>query len=107
VLGAKLIGKTGPVKRIREEDEASEVRLDRGHARDPASKRLTAAYHLMSPTRSLDEDGDRSLGAAAGQVDSHRIDAARLESDDVGLHRRGVAGRAVAEYHFHKTVLLS
>src|SRR5256885_13557782 len=57
VLGAELIGIAGAMERIREEDEAAEVRLDGRHARDASSKRLTTTHYVVATTRGLDEDG--------------------------------------------------
>jgi hypothetical protein len=86
---------------IREEDEATEVRLYRSHARDASAERLPASDHVVTASRGFDEDRDRALSASARQVDSDRFDAATLEADHVRLHRGRVARCAVTEDYTH------
>src|ERR1700736_1560430 len=45
VLGAQLVGEARSMQRIREEHEATEVRFDRGHARDASAERLPSTDH--------------------------------------------------------------
>jgi hypothetical protein len=56
---------------------------------------LSAADDLMSSTRRLDEDRDRSLRTSAWKIDCDGIDSTLFETDDVGLHRRRIAGRTM------------
>jgi hypothetical protein len=83
------------VKRIRKEDEAGEVRLDRSHACHPASVRLATSDYIT--TRLRDEDLDSALRIALRQVDGQRIDASALETDHVRLHRCSGARGSVTE----------
>src|SRR2546422_5449957 len=48
VLCAELVGETGAMQWIREEDQAAEVRLDRRHARDSTAERLAASDHIVA-----------------------------------------------------------
>ena len=48
VVGSQLVGESRPVQRIGKEDEAGEVRLDRGHAGHPASVGLAATDHVAT-----------------------------------------------------------
>ena len=64
---------------IREEDEATEVRLCRSHARDASAERLPASDHVVTVSRGFDEDRNRALSGSARQVDSDRVDAAALK----------------------------
>src|SRR2546423_10367509 len=93
VSGSKLVWESGPVQRIRKEDETGEVHLDRGHACHPASVGLAATDDIT--TRLLDEDLHRTLRVALRQVDGQRVDASALETDHVRLHRRSVARRSM------------
>src|SRR5207245_7017571 len=65
VFGAELVGESRTVERIGEEDEAAEVRLDGGHARDATTERLASADHVVTAARGLDEYGHGSLSATA------------------------------------------
>jgi hypothetical protein len=89
------------MQRVREENEAAEVRLDRSHARDPSTKRLTTTDDLMTSTRCLDEDGDRALRSSARKIHREGIDSASLEADYVGLHRRRIARCSMTEDDSH------
>src|SRR5260370_37658248 len=51
---AELVRESRPVQRIGKEDEAGEVRLDRGHACHPASVRLATTDYVQ--TRMLHKD---------------------------------------------------
>jgi len=101
VLRAELVGEAGTVQRIREKDKTTEVRLDRGHARDPAPKGLATPDDLMSATRRLDKDRHRFLRACARKIDRDGIDSASFETDDVGFHRRSIARCAMTEDDSH------
>ena len=101
--GAQLVGESGPVQRIGKEDEAGEVRLDRGHACHPASVRLAATDYIT--TRVLHEDLDRTLRIALRQVDGQRVDAPALETGDVRLHRCSGARRSVTEDDSHDSLV--
>src|SRR5216684_6675799 len=81
VLGAQLVGEAWSMQWIREEDEATEVRLDGGHAGNATTEGLPASDHVVTASGGFDEDRDRALSASARQVDSDRVDAATLEAD--------------------------
>jgi hypothetical protein len=102
VLGAQLVREARTVQRIREEDEATEVRFDGGHAGNATTEGLSASDHIVTTTRGFDEDWDRAVSTSARQVDSDRVDAATLEADHVRLHRCRVARCAVTEDYTHQ-----
>src|SRR5712691_9333738 len=47
VLCTELVGEAGTMQWIREEDQAAELRFDRGHARDTPAERLAASDHIV------------------------------------------------------------
>jgi len=104
VSGTELVGVARSMQRIREKDQPAEVRLDGGNARNAPAERLPASNNFVTAASSLDEDWDRALGLSLGQIDRNRMDAASLEADDVGLHRRSGARRAVTEDDSHQMV---
>jgi hypothetical protein len=62
---------------------------------------LSAADDLLSSTRCLDEDRDRSLRTSARKIHCDGVEPALFETDDIGLHRRRVAGRSMTEDDSH------
>ena len=50
MIGAELIREAWTVQRIGKKHEATEVRLDRGHARDPSTEGLATTDDLESAT---------------------------------------------------------
>src|SRR5713226_5958148 len=104
VSGAQLVGESRPVKRIGKEDEAGEVRFDRGHACHPASVRLATTDYIT--TRLLDEDLNSTLRVALRQVNRQRVEASALETDHVRLHRCSGARRSVTEDDPHADSLV-
>src|SRR5256885_2100017 len=101
VLRAQLVGEAWTVQRIRKKDQAAEVRIDRGHARDPSTKGLTTTDDVMSPTRGLDEDRHCFFRATARKIDRDRIDSSSFETHDVGFHRRRGARCSMTEDDSH------
>src|SRR6266550_6293227 len=101
VLGPQLVGEARTVQRIRKKDQPAEVRIDRGHARNPSTEGLTTTDDVMSSTRGLDEDRHRARSATARKIDSDRIDSSSFETHDVGFHRRCGARCSMSEDDSH------